>query len=170
MKVVDHDAINAVPKYGDFADLEGGQTLQLTVKEQTFPGGKYNAVTRIDFLPRKYQYDDGLLDSAPCLDDFILEMSYAELKKLITQGDSEPEYADSPPFKRPGGRSAAVEDNGDEDDDEEDLAPAKRPAAKKPAIPDDDDNEDDDEDSEEEDALDEDEDEEPEPPKKKVRR
>lgn len=87
------DAINSVSKYSDFSDLEKGMTLQLTVKEQSFGAGlKYNAVTRIDFLPRDYSYPEEMMDNAPCLDSCLVEQSASFLEKLLNQevADDEP--------------------------------------------------------------------------------
>lgn len=70
--------------------LEGGGTAILTVKEQSFPGGKYNAITRIAFAPRSYSYPEELLDSMPCLDECLIEMDYDILKRILHNEPAEP--------------------------------------------------------------------------------
>ena len=129
------DAINAVPKYKNFSDLEKGLTLQLTVKEQSFPSGKtvvkYKAVTRIDFLPRDYEYPEEMLDKAPCLDACLVESNQKELAILMNQSsdsgeeEHEPEEIDNtPPAAR---RRAPVEEEKTEETEEEETpAPRKR--------------------------------------------
>lgn len=83
------DAINSVPKYARFADLRKGMTLQLTVKELSGGKFKYNAVTRIDFLSRDYDYPEEMLDRAPCLDAMLVEPKYATVAALLNQESPE---------------------------------------------------------------------------------
>jgi hypothetical protein len=87
-------AILSVPEYQDFADLENGHTLRITVREQTWPGGKYNAVTRIDFVKRKHSYDESVLDQAVCLDDCLVRKTPQEIKDILDQAP--PAEEDSP--------------------------------------------------------------------------
>lgn len=125
------DAMNAVPKNAMFADLEKGLIVQLTVKEDTYPGGKYNKVTRIDFLPRDYEYPESMLDKAPCLDEFLVEPDYDSLEELMNQSSPDDEEHDNhdqdeeetPPVRR---RQPAAEEN--EDEPEEPVTRRRRPA------------------------------------------
>lgn len=125
------DALNSVPKYAKFSDLKGGLTLQLTVKEQTFPGGKYNAVTRIDFLPRDYDYPDSMLEAAPCLDDCLVDIGYDEMIKVLTHeetddDDRKPDTKDDGDDDKPVSRKPSNDDDDDPVDDDDKPAPTKR--------------------------------------------
>src|SRR6202011_827171 len=64
-------------------DLETGKTLQIQVKEMTMPGGKYNAVTCIDFLPRRHKYPRDILKGAPNLDAVPIRLTYQELQSIL---------------------------------------------------------------------------------------
>jgi len=113
------EAITSVADYASFFELDGGYTLQLSVKEQTWPGGKFNAATRIDFLPRKYTYKDKMLDSAPCLDALLVDPGYDHVAKLLnpdTQGGEEEERDTARTSSQP-------------DDDDDTPPPKKRPPA-----------------------------------------
>jgi hypothetical protein len=105
------NAITSNPDYGGFADLEDGMTLRLTVREQSFPRGKWNAVTRIDFVPRKQQYDPSILDSMPCLDDCLILKPAAELKAILEQTPAE----EPAPVSRKSAPAEEVESNGVEE-------------------------------------------------------
>lgn len=123
------DAILAVPDYGSFADLQGGMTLRLTVKEDTFPGGKYNKVTRIDFLPRKYDYPDELLDNAPCLDDCVVLVSNEDLRKALGQEPTDEDNDDDEQVRSPassrssGWNKPSAKD--EEENEDEDTPPSR---------------------------------------------
>lgn len=129
------DAITSVEDYGDFWTLDAGLTVSLTVKEQLMGGGKkYFAVTRIDFLPRKYEYPDNMIDDAPCLDDCLIDPGYDAVKKLLEQGssDEEEEEEEKLPNSRTasgagkntkGDRKPVEKDDDDEDDQEEEESP-----------------------------------------------
>lgn len=134
-------------KYGKFYDLKKGFKVRFSIKEQpAVPGGikAYNAVTRIDFLERDYEYDAELLKAAPCLDDMLVRLSSAKVDELLgtSGGDADADAEDdAPPRKR-----RPVEDDADGDEapppkkkkpvaEDEDDAP---PPRKKPAAADDD--------------------------------
>ncbi len=65
------------------ADEEEGKTLKMTVEEESFPGGKYFVVSRMDLLARDYVYPDDICDKAPCLDDCLIEPDYDDLWKML---------------------------------------------------------------------------------------
>lgn len=119
------DAINSVAKYASFTDLVGGMSVQLTVKEQSMPGRKFNAVTRIDFLAREYDYPEDMLEKAICLDDCLIEMKYDDLKRVIEQGGEAPvahhdsDNGEEEPIKAR--RKLASEDPEDDDDSNDDA-------------------------------------------------
>jgi len=153
------DAITAVPKYVDFTDLKKGFTLQLTVKEQTAPGMKFNAVTRIDFLPRDYSYPQSSLEKAPCLDDMLVDPGYDAVRDLLTITPPEKDLEVPPP--RNGKRRELVEEEEPvrsrrrPEPEEEEETPRRRQLEEdekpsKAGPPDEDDDEEDDDDEEEE--------------------
>lgn len=107
------DAINLLSEDVEPFALEGGCTARLTVKEQSMPGTKFNAVTRIDFLKRKYDYPESLLDQAPCLDDMIVDYGEEAMEALL-QG--------KPPTKN---RSTVAGNGRTEEDEEEPKAAVK---------------------------------------------
>lgn len=182
--------------YENFFHLEGGMTLKITVVEENFLGHPFRKPARIEFKPRE-DYEESILESIPCLDDLLNELSYKELKKIfeMTGGEKEEEDSDDdseeeddiPPKKSVAKKTPAKKPDPDEDEDEDDSddsddedseleeAPKKKPAAKKPATkkPPVDDDDDEEEDSELEDSSDledddsDDEDSEVETPKKK---
>lgn len=120
------DALGDVPEYRNFADLEGGMTLQLKVKEDTFPGGKYNKVTRIDFLPRKYSYPESLLEDAPCLDECIVLVSNEDFKLAMEGGSDDSDDKEDNDTPKKSLRTSRQQVNHDEDEDEDDDKPVKK--------------------------------------------
>lgn len=97
------DAIRAVPRYADFAQYNGGYSLNLTVKEQSMGGGKkYNAATRIDFIPRDKPYTKGILDECCKLEDCRIHHTYESLRALFLQQGTPARKQEEP--ERGGGR------------------------------------------------------------------
>ena len=72
--------IKAVQDYGDFAELEGGYTLQLSVEDNP-PYGE--AVTNIEMLPRKKVYPESIMDQCACLDDCLVKYPYKKLEAIL---------------------------------------------------------------------------------------
>lgn len=58
-----------------------GCSLEITFDEGSFGGNKFPKVTRVDFVKRKKQYKDDILDKVPNLDeDALIVLSYDELE------------------------------------------------------------------------------------------
>ena len=72
-----------------FWKLTGGMRVKMVATEQTYPGGKYIGLVRVDFLPRNYEYPEKILDKFPSLDDCIIQTPAKEMRKLLTQKDDE---------------------------------------------------------------------------------
>ncbi len=167
-----------------FAELKGGYTLKLRFEKKSFNRNEFWAVDRIDFVERKKDYKESIIEETVPLDDILVEPDYKTLEKifLMTEGgadedDEEEERPakrrardedeeEQPKRKRPS-RDEEEEDEEDskepeEDEDEEEEAP-KKPSKKRPAKEEDEDEEEDEEDSDEEE-------EEEEQPKKRGRR
>ena len=168
--------------YEYFAETEDGLTLRCSFKEEEFSGNKYWKCVSIDFKPRPGEYDDSIIDDAPCLDDMLLIHTEDEIKKMFLEIDTEEdedEEDEKPKRSRRSSRKKKKEepapeedddegadDDWDEDDEEEEKEPPKKKrgksgAGKKQKKPEPEPEEDDDDDWD-----DEDEDEKEEPPKK----
>jgi hypothetical protein len=78
-----------------FADIKKGKTLSVRFSEEALPGGKsYTTCTDIDFIERKYEYPEEILDQVPNLDNILVKRSYDELQNMLLGGSSveEEEY------------------------------------------------------------------------------
>ena len=183
--------------YRDFADIPGGRTLKVMFAEDTFGGRKFFAPSSIDFVARKEELDDSIIDKAVCLDSCLKVLDYEQILKLIAGTQDEPEDEDEgeekkrkPVAKREAVRKPskpARDEEEDEEDEEEEEPEEEQPkkASRKPSKPAPKDDEDDDDDEDEEDEKpakskksakkpepedEEDEEEEDEPPRKPSRK
>ena len=168
-----------------FAELKGGYSLKLRFEKKSFNRNEFWAVDRIDFVERKKDYKESIIEETVPLDDILVEPDYKTLEKifLMTEGGADEddeeeerpakrrardeEEEEQPKRKRPSRDEEEEEDEEDskepeEDEDEEEEAP-KKPSKKRPAKEEDEDEEEDEEDSDEEE-------EEEEQPKKRGRR
>ena len=150
--------------YRDFADIPGGRTLKVMFAEDTFGGRKFFAPSSIDFVARKEELDDSIIDKAVCLDSCLKVLDYEQILKLIAGTQDEPEDEDEgeekkrkPVAKRETVRkpSKPARDEEEDEDDEEEEPEEEQPkkASRKPSKPapkDDEDDDDDDEDEEDE--------------------
>lgn len=60
---------------------EEGKSLEITFDEGSYNGHKFAKVTRVDFVDRKKQYDEDIIDSVPNLDTDVLNLlTYEELE------------------------------------------------------------------------------------------
>lgn len=67
---------------------ETGKSLEITFDEGSFGGFKFAKVTRVDFVDRKKQYDESILDEVPNLDgDVLTILSYDELEAIFFGDD-----------------------------------------------------------------------------------
>jgi hypothetical protein len=140
-----------------FPDHQEGYTVAVVFAEDSFMGYKFAKPTRFDFLERKEQYEDDILDSVPKLDECLAVLSYEELRaKFFEIEEDDDEEEEEQPVRKP--RKPKVEEPEEEEDEPEDED-------------DEEENEDDYEEEEDEDDDDdeeeEEEEEEPEPPKRK---
>lgn len=65
----------------DFAELEGGYTLEVVFSEETYMGNKYLEAGRIDFVERK-DIPESILDKVVDLDACQIFLTYEELDAL----------------------------------------------------------------------------------------
>lgn len=139
--------LKAVEDYDRFPYPEGGFTLQLTVVEDSWPGGKFFKVTNIEMLPRKYDYPLEMLEKCVCLDDCLVETPYDKLKKIMEQDpeQEEPSQEDHEEDHREENRSRSQisgngkgkeeDDEGDEDEDQKDEEkPGKKNTPPEPLL------------------------------------
>lgn len=152
--------------YRDFADIPGGRTLKVMFAEDTFGGRKFFAPSSIDFVARKEELDDSIIDKAVCLDSCLKVLDYEQILKLIAGTQDEPEDEDEGDEKkrkpvakretvRKPSKPARDEEEDEEDEEEEEEPEEEQPkkASRKPSKPapkDDEDDDDDDEDEEDE--------------------
>lgn len=118
-------AIRATRGGENLADLDrGGKTIQVIVADS-----KYGSVSRIDLLPRDYEYPNSLLEKAPCLDDCVIKPKVSVLNNILEQGSAAPENSeDEEDSDSRNGKAATSkvkakdedEDEEEEDDDDED--------------------------------------------------
>ena len=135
-------AINATRGGTDLADLKRGLTVQVMVADS-----KYGSVSRIDLLPRDYEYSPKMLDRMPCLDDCLVEPDPKAIQQLLDLGGDSNDGGPAPRQRseRPsenGTRGRAANDDDEEPrsrrrvPDKDDEAPAPRSHAR-PAAEDD---------------------------------
>lgn len=151
--------------YRDFADIPGGRTLKVMFAEDTFGGRKFFAPSSIDFVARKEELDESIIDKAVCLDSCLKVLDYEQILKLIagTQDEPEDEDEDDEKKRKPVAKRETVrkpskptrDEEEDEEDEEEEEPEEEQPkkASRKPSKPapkDDEDDDDDDEDEEDE--------------------
>lgn len=149
--------------FRDFADIPGGRTLKVMFAEDTFGGRKFFAPSSIDFVARKEELDESIIDKAVCLDSCLKVLDYDQILKLIAGTQDEPEDEEEEDRKRKPvakretvrkpSKPARDEEEDEEDEEEEPEEEQPKKSSKKPSKPaprDDEDEEDDDEDEEEE--------------------
>jgi len=154
--------------FRDFADIPGGRTLKVMFAEDTFGGRKFFAPSSIDFVARKEELDENIIDKAVCLDSCLKVLDYDQIVKLIAGTQDEPEDEEEekedkkrkPVAKRETVRKPAKpardeeedEEDEEEEPEEEQSKKSSKKSSKKPSkpAPRDDEDEDDDEDEEEE--------------------
>lgn len=150
--------------FRDFADIPGGRTLKVMFAEDTFGGRKFFAPSSIDFVARKEELDESIIDKAVCLDSCLKVLDYDQILKLIAGTQDEPEDEEEekedrkrkPVAKRETVRKPSKPVRDEEEDEEEEEEPEEdqpKKSSKKPSKPaprDDEDEDDGDEDEEEE--------------------
>ena len=156
-----------------FPDHEEGYTLSVIFAEDSFMGYKFPKPTRFDFIERKEQYDDSILEKVPKLDECLALLSYDELRAKfyeIEEDEDDYEEEETPKTRKIKVSSPVEEEDEDdyeeEDDDDEDEDEEYDDEDEE--YDDEDEDEDEDEDDEiEDDDEEQEEEEEPEPPKRK---
>lgn len=128
----------------DFFHLQGGMTLDISCKNDSFKSGNtdvpFVGPRKITFEPRKEEYEENVLEEIPCLDQLIIWPTEEEGKKLF--GDSE--YGSSPKKKKKERDDDEEEEEDDEvdDEDEEEDEPKSKKNKKREEDEEDDDSDD----------------------------
>jgi hypothetical protein len=171
-------------KWRKFHSPTEGFTLCITFKKKKWNGNVFFEAVNISLVRRKKQYDESIVDEAPCLDEILEILSYDDLKEKMEGGDLGEDSDDAP---KKGKKSKKdddedededdvsyddddeededeedVDEESDDDEDEEDDEPKSKKKSKKSKKDDDDEedeDEEDDEDEDEEEESDDDEDE-----------
>lgn len=82
-----------------------GMTLKVNFVEETNPFGKHIEAKHIDFVRRREDLPDEIIDAVVCLDDILKIPTYAELEKAFLQLDDddpeEEEEEEAPKKKKP---------------------------------------------------------------------
>lgn len=149
--------------FRDFADIPGGRTLKVMFAEDTFGGRKFFAPSSIDFVARKEELDESIIDKAVCLDSCLKVLDYDQILKLIAGTQDEPEdeeeekedrkrkpVAKHETVRKPS-KPARDEEEDEEEEEEEPEEEQPKKASRKPSKPAPKDDEDDDDDEDEED-------------------
>ena len=69
----------------NFTDIPGGRSLRCVFTEESFNGRKFLKIHRIDFVKRKEDWDDSILEQAVDLDKAVVVLDYDSLKKLYEE-------------------------------------------------------------------------------------
>jgi hypothetical protein len=108
-----------------FPDHTEGYSLRVVFAEESIGKNKYAAPTRFDFVERKEQYDDSILDEVPKLDDCLDILPYDLLKDKFFSAGDEPEDDDD--YEDRTARKAIGADEEDEPEPEEEPVPEEEP-------------------------------------------
>jgi len=116
-KALDEEINEGSEELGDFAELEGGKTLDVHFRKKKWNNNEFFEVRKIDFDDRD-DYDEDILDDVYDLDKLLIIKDYETLRNTLF--DTEDEELD--------------EEDGDEEDgdeDEDDKKKSKKKSSKK---------------------------------------
>jgi hypothetical protein len=113
-------------EFDNFFLHDEGCSLEITFDEDSFGGNKYAKVTRVDFVERKKQYKEEILDRIPNLDECLIQTPYDELEAIFfgESGVEDDDENDAPKGKKKNKKAK-------EDDDDDDVKPEKKKDKKK---------------------------------------
>ncbi len=115
----------------DFAALEGGMTLKVRFKSETFGGNTFPATSKIDFEERD-DIDDDILDEVLDLDSILSILTYKQLEAIFLENDEEEEEdEEEEPPKRKRKSSKKVKEEEPEEEEEEKPKSKRRRKSKK---------------------------------------
>ena len=143
-----------------------GLSLKLGVEEKSMGENTFYEVVSIDFIPRKVQYKEDMIEEVPVLDDIIKILSYDELKEKMEAIEGDSEKSSNKSKKKTKEKDEDEETEDEDEDDEEDSGDDEDESDDEE---DDDGDDDDDEDDDSDDDEDDEDDEKPAKKKKKVK-
>ena len=138
--------------FKNFADIPGGRTLKVRFNEGSFNGNKFFAPSSIDFMERKEELDESIIDSAVCLDSCLKVLSYEQIVKLLagTEDIEEKDSSEEKPTPKRATKAVKTPEEDEDEEEEEEEPPKHKKLAKKPAPVEEEDEDEDEEDEEEE--------------------
>lgn len=95
--------------YGAFADLEGGKTLQVRCKKESFRGNSFYKTNRVDFKNRK-DYSEKILNKTFDLDKVLVVLDYDAISEIFNSSGGK----SSKSKDKKGGIGPLIEDVNDE--------------------------------------------------------
>jgi hypothetical protein len=133
-----NEEIEANPDNEIFPDIEEGLTVKLRFTEESFGANKFGSVSRIDFVSRKNQYEESILEEIPSLDEMLKVLSYKDLQaKFFDMDDeelaeAETEEEEEKPRSRKSAAPHSIRDELPEEDEEEEEEEEEKPKKDKP--------------------------------------
>jgi hypothetical protein len=124
MEILEEELDDLPEEYEDFACLVDGYSIEVRFKEDSFGKIKFAKASKVNFIERKEDYDESILEEVPCLDDLITWPTSEKMEKLFYGAD--PEETDD-------------EDEDDDDEPKDKKSKKKRTKKEEPEEPDDDD-------------------------------
>jgi hypothetical protein len=120
-----------------FPNLVEGETLKVRFASKTIADSKpFPQASRIDFIARKTDYEESILEEAPNLDEMLKVLSYKELQAKLFEMDiedadetldnEEEEEEDDVPVRKGKSVKKKVVEEEEEEEEEEDEAPRKK--------------------------------------------
>jgi hypothetical protein len=136
-----------------FPDPTEGMSVKIAFGEGSFGTNKYAEPTRFDFVERRKQYTEDILDEIPKLDECFVIPSYEELKAKFFEipVDEDEEEEEKPRNKKTAKKEKEPEEKEEEEEDE-DKQPKNKVSKKRPE-PEPEEEDDDEEEEEEEEEL-----------------
>jgi hypothetical protein len=111
-------------RWQTFAHPVEGCSLKVIFDEASFAGNKYAEATRFDFVDRKEELDDALLDEVPNLEKCLNILSYDELKAKFFEANVEDDEDEEEAPKKgkkeePKARTRKVVEEEEEEEEDE---------------------------------------------------
>jgi hypothetical protein len=142
-----NDELEENPDNEVFPDLEEGLTLKIRFDSSTIGKSKpFAEANRIDFIERKEQYTEDILDSVPKLDELLAIRSYEDLEATFFEMEdvetTDQEEEEKPSPKRTKKQPKPVDPDEEEeeppfnsDEEEEEEKPAAKPKRERKTFP-----------------------------------
>jgi hypothetical protein len=111
-------------KFEVFPDHQEGFSVRVRFAEDSFGANKFANPSRFDFVDRKEQYDDDILEQIPNLDECFKVLGYDELKAKFFETEPDDDEEDEKPKTKVRGKvkpSRDEEEDEDEPEEDEDI-------------------------------------------------